>query len=148
LPAIGLIKKVDFFWKDFPFDLKVTYFPEGYMQLKRDELGLSPELTDLKRFARQHNIPYDRTANNKDIFYEEQGVRRFDAANRFFLVLIDLKNLEDSWKLKRNKKLLYEEINAFLDNNKNVDFEKLKISFNWQERTYTTYATVLFIIKE
>ncbi|MHA1621233.1 MAG: hypothetical protein ACTSVO_03750 [Candidatus Heimdallarchaeaceae archaeon] len=192
LPAVGLIKKVDFFWNDFPFDLKVTYFPEGYMQLKRKELELSPELTELKKFARKHNIPYDRNTNNKDIFnelltrisedtskeakefiknfhkireeiirntiknpedlirwfYEEQGIRRFDAANRFFLVLIDLKNLEDSWKLKRNKKLLYGKINGFLDNNKDMDFEKLKISFNWQDRTYTAYATILFIIKE
>lgn len=192
LPAVGLIKKVDFFWNDFPFDLKVTYFPEGYMQIKRNELGLAPELTELKRFARQHNIPYDRNTNNKDIFnelltrisedtskeakefiknfhkireeivldtvknpeeliqwfYEEQGIRRFDAANRFFLVLIDLKNLEDSWKLKRNKKLLHGKINEFLDNNKDIDFEKLKLTFNWQDRTYTTYATILFIIKE
>jgi len=192
LPAVGLIKKVDFFWNDFPFDLKVTYFPEGYMQIKRKELVLAPELTELKKFARQHKIPYDRNANNKDIlnelltriledtskeakefiqkfhrtreeiirntiknpeelirwFYEKQGIRRFDAANRFFLVLIDLKNLEDSWKLKRNKKLLYGKIIEFLDNNKNMDFEKLKITFNWQDRIYTTYATLLFIIKE
>ncbi|PIU51846.1 hypothetical protein COS91_02345 [Candidatus Desantisbacteria bacterium CG07_land_8_20_14_0_80_39_15] len=191
LPAVGLIKKVDFFWKDFPFDLKVTHFPDGFMQLKRSELELSPELTELKRFARENNIPYDRNANNKEIFselltrisedtskeakefirefhrlrkkiilntiknptelikwfYEEQGVRRFDAANRFFLVLVDLENLEDSWKLKRNKKLLHEKVNECLDNNRSMDFEKLKISFNWQDRTYTTYATTLFILK-
>lgn len=192
LPAVGLIKKVDFFWNNFPFDLKVTYFPEGYMYLQRYKLGLNPELTELKKFARQYNISYDRNANNKDIFtelltrisedtskeakkfikdfqkirekiirntienpedlikwfYEAQGIRRFDAANRFFLVLIDLKNLEDSWKLKRNKNLLHQEINIFLENNRNIDFEKLKISFNWQERRYNTYATILFIIKE
>lgn len=192
LPVVGLIKKVDFFWRNFPFDLKVTYFPEGFMQLKRNELGLRPELTELKRFAREHNIHYDGTAPNEEIFselltkisedtsieakefikqfskvrekiilntikkptdlikwfYEEQGVRRFDAANRFFLVLVDLKNLEDSWKLKRNKKLLHEKINDFLDNNSKVDFGKLKISFDWQERTYTTYATALFVLKE
>ncbi len=192
LPVVGLIKKVDFFWRDFPFDLKVTYFPDGFIQLKRNELGLSPELTELKRFAREHDIPYDRNANNKEIFtelltrisedtskeakefirefhklrkkiilntiknptelikwfYEEQGVRRFDAANRFFLVLIELENLEESWKLKRNKKLLHEKINEFLDNNKDMAFEKLKISFHWQDRTYTTYATTLFILKE
>jgi len=192
LPAVGLIKKVDFFWRDFPFDLKVTYFPDGFMQLKRREMGLSPELAELKRFAREHDILYDKNANNKEIFselltrisedtskeakefikkfhklrkkiilntiknpgelirwfYEEQGVRRFDAANRFFLVLIDLENLEDSWKLKRNKKLLHKEINKFLDNNKHKDFEKLKISFDWQDRNYATYATTLFILKE
>ena len=192
LPAVGLIKKVDFFWRDFPFDLKVTYFPDGFIQLKRRELGLSNELTELRRFARRHNIYYDRNANNRDIFselltrilediskeakefikgfhkireeiildtiqnpqklikwfYEEQGVRRFDAANRFFLILIDLKNLEDSWKLKRNKNLLHEGVIEFLDNNKDIDFEQLKISFNWQDRTYTTYAITLFIIKK
>lgn len=42
LPTVGLIKKVDFFWKDFPFDLKVTYFPDGYIGLQRTDLGLSP----------------------------------------------------------------------------------------------------------
>ena len=62
--------------------------------------------------------------------------------------LINLKNLEESWKLKRNKKLLEGNINKYLDNNKNLDFDKLKISFNWQDRTYTTYATILFILVE
>lgn len=192
LPAVGLVKKVDFFWRDFPFDLKVTYFPVGFMQLKRKELGLRPELTVLKIFAREHDVYYDKNAKNNDIFselltkisedtskvakefinqfhgnrekivlntikdprglikwfYEEQGVRRFDAANRFFLVLIDSKNMENSWKLKRNKKLLHEDINKFLDNNKNIDFEDLKLSFDWEGRTYTTFATILFIIKQ
>lgn len=192
LPTVGLIKKVDFFWKNFPFDLKVTYFPDGFMQLKRRELNLRPELTELKRFAREHNIPYDRNATNNDIFsellarisednsdevkefikkfhkkrkeiilstiknpqqlikwlYEEQGVRRFDAANRFFLILVDLRNLEESWKLKRNKKLLSEHINKYLNNNKDLNFNKLKTSFEWQDRTYTTYSTILFILVE
>ena len=29
LPTVGLIKKIDFFIHDIPFDLKVTYFPEA-----------------------------------------------------------------------------------------------------------------------
>ena len=80
--------------------------------------------------------------------YEQQGIRRFDAANRFFLILVDLKNLEESWKLKRNKKLLQENINKYLDSNKDVDFNKFKISFEWEDVTYTTFATTLFIIVE
>mgnify|MGYP001249948725 CR=1 FL=1 len=192
LPTVGLVKKVNFFWNNFPFDLKVTYFPDGFMQLKRREINLSPELTELKRFAKEHNIPYDTEGTNNDIFsellarisednskeakefikefhkkrkeiilstvknpqelikwfYEEQGVRRFDAANRFFLVLVDLRNLEESWKLKRNKKLLQENINKYLDNNKNIDLNKLKVSFEWQDRTYTTYATAFFILAD
>lgn len=192
LPAVGLVKKVDFFWQGFPFDLKVTYFPDGYMKLRRKEMGLSPELTDLKKFARRNDIPYDKNAKDREIFselltrisedtskaakrfmeefhevrrdiildtmhkpndlikwfYEKQGIRRFDAANRFFLVLVDLNNLEDSWKLKRNKKLLHRKINEFLSNNKKIDYEKLKISFEWRDRIYTTYATILFILKK
>lgn len=190
LPAVGLIKKVDFFWNDFPFDLKVTYFPEGFMELKRKERDLKPELTELKKFAKEQGIHFEKEAKDDDIFaelmakitedtseeakefiknfhetrreiieesrknpveimkwlYEEQGIRRFDAANRFFLMLIDIKHLEDSWKLKRNKKLLKEKINEYLDKNKSPDFAKFKISFEWEDKTYNTYCTSLFVI--
>ncbi|XRO77514.1 hypothetical protein ACO3VM_03005 [Methanocaldococcus sp. 10A] len=96
-------------------------------QIKRREMGLDSELTELKRFARRLNINYDRNARDREIFeelltrisehpsqeakefikrfhsirrkiieetmnnprplirwfYENQGIRRFDAANRF-----------------------------------------------------------------
>ena len=193
LPASGLVKKIDFFWFDFPFDLKVTYFPDEYLQIKRRELGLDSELTDLKRFARRLNINYDRSSRDREIFeelltrisehpsqeakefikrfhgirrkiieetinnplplirwfYENQGIRRFDAANRFFIVLVDLNNLEESWKLKRNKELLLSNITKFFKKyeKETPDFEKMKITFNWNDRIYTTYSTVLFIVK-
>jgi len=192
LPAVGLVKKVDFFWNDFPFDLKVTYFPDGYMKDKRRELGLRPELTELKQFARNNSIPINRELNDKELFtdlltkisehnndgartfienfhqtrrdiidttianpediikwfYENQGTRRFDAANRFFIVLIDRNNLEESWKLKRNRNLLLENINSFLDENRNINFEDLRLNFQWDGNQYNTYATCLFIINE
>jgi hypothetical protein len=59
LPAIGLVKKIDFFIQDRPFDLKVTYLPEGFLAQARQEEGLRPELTLLKRAARDLNIPFD-----------------------------------------------------------------------------------------
>ena len=70
IPAIGLIKKVDFFIKNIPFDLKVTYFPDGFMQMKRKELGLSTEIQELKKFARTKNIKYDLQQKDKNIFIE------------------------------------------------------------------------------
>ncbi len=79
--------------------------------------------------------------------YENQGVRRFDAANRFFIILIDVNNMEESWKLKRNKNILESNINSYLNDNKTIDFEDLKISFNWEDQEYTTYATTLFVLK-
>ena len=192
LPAVGLVKKVDFFWKDFPFDLKVTYFPDGYMKEKRRELNLRPELTELKHFARNNNIPINRELKDKELFtdlltkisehnsdeardfihnfhqtrreiidaaidnpenlirwfYENQGTRRFDSANRFFIVLIDRNNLEESWKLKRNRNLLHENINNYLNENADINFENLRLNFHWEGIEYNTYATCLFIINE
>lgn len=42
--------------------------------------------------------------------YENQGEMRFDAANRFYLILVDSENIYESWKLKRNVNLLKKEI--------------------------------------
>jgi hypothetical protein len=193
IPAVGLVKKVDFFWNDFPFDLKVTFFPDGFMKLKRRHRGLPErEIIELRGFARRNRIPYDRALNDDDQFiqlinrisenpseeaqqfmrsflntraeiidetlanpqeltiwfYENQAPRRFDAANRFFLVLIDRNNLEESWKLKRNGEILRTRINDFLNENQNVDFEQYRTNFNWEGANYECYATCLFIIRE
>ncbi|MBW3020641.1 hypothetical protein KY334_05060 [Candidatus Woesearchaeota archaeon] len=70
LPTVGLIKKVDFFIDNIPFDLKVTYFPEGFMKLKRKERGLKPELTELKRIAKNNNINFDRSQKSRFLLQE------------------------------------------------------------------------------
>ncbi|HUJ10043.1 MAG TPA: hypothetical protein VL171_08460 [Verrucomicrobiae bacterium] len=57
LPAVGLVKKIDFFVKNTPFDLKVTYLPEGYLKEKRQAANVRPELTLLKRAARSYSLP-------------------------------------------------------------------------------------------
>ncbi len=64
LPAVGLVKKIDFFVKDVPFDLKVTYLPEEYLADKRREADLRPELTLLKQNARQNGLPIDNSLGN------------------------------------------------------------------------------------
>ncbi len=185
LPAVGRVKKVDFFITDFPYDLKVTYFPDGYMKELRKDAGLRPEFTELKGFCRQ-----DRDKSKRELFpellakiseyptgsardfiqsfeatrkqfvrstiqdptrlkiwlYENQGVRRFDAASRFYLILVDIDNLEESWRLKRNKKLLADTINSHLDQVSREHIEKLGINFDWQGRLYETYADILFVV--
>lgn len=70
LPSVGLVKKVDFFWNNFPFDLKVTYFPDGFMRLKRHQKGLKSELSEMKSFAKENQVPYDKNASDADIFRE------------------------------------------------------------------------------
>ena len=59
LPAVGLTKKIDFFVNDIPFDLKVTYLPEGFVKVRRRELSLRPEITLFKRWARSCGVPFD-----------------------------------------------------------------------------------------
>ncbi len=192
IPTVGLIKKVDFFISNVPFDLKVTYFPEGYMLAKRKSLGLPSEMQLLKGFAKSQGIVYDKKQKEKTIFselitriserkdetsrnfitefqksrwqivqdtikdskhlmqwlYEEQGERRFDAANRLFLVLIDKNNMEDSWKMKRNVDLLTDEVQAYLDKFNAKDVSKLEIEFDWMDgKKYKTVCDVIFVIK-
>ena len=158
LPAVGLIKKIDFFLNGIPFDLKVTYVPEGYIKSLRRASNQRPELTLLKQWARKSRVTFasgisdsrllpdlwrkaDDHPSNSSIeliqelsdfraavlktirsdptelivwLYENQGVRRFDASNRLFLVLVDSNYFFDSWKLKRAKPLLESGIHAYL----------------------------------
>lgn len=192
-PTVGLIKKVDFFINDIPFDLKVTYFPEGFMTASRKADGLPTELQVLKRFAKTLGVKYNREQKDKALFvelltrveesqkpeakkfiaefrktrwsmiqriikepkklikwlYEEQGERRFDAANRLFLVLIDKNNLEESWKMKRNLDLLRDAINGHLEKINVKEVEKFKIEFDWMDgKRYTAFSDVIFVVKE
>ena len=70
LPAIGNIKKIDFFIDNIPFDLKTTYLPANYVSQKRKDAGLQNELAELKFVARKNNIYFDGTAKPKNIAYE------------------------------------------------------------------------------
>jgi hypothetical protein len=64
------VKKVDFFIYDFPFDLKVTYFPDEYMKQLRGAEGLRPEFTELKMFFRSMGIWFDRSQPEGVLFPE------------------------------------------------------------------------------
>ena len=189
LPAVGLVKQIDFFISNVPFDLKVTHLPEGFITKKRSEDGLRPELTLLRQVTKRHGIHFDSNLTNSRLLqdlwsklqdhpspesqnllaslssyrvnllkdcqkeptelivwlYENQGVRRFDASNRLFLVLVDPTNFFDSWKLKRAKPLLDQGINLYLDvNGSNPGRD---VEFEWDGSKYTALSDVIFIVK-
>lgn len=79
--------------------------------------------------------------------YEHQGEMRFDAANRFFVVLVDSENPFESWKLKRNVNLLKDKIATKIDSiiGKSPNY----IEFYWKKesRKFTCISEVLFITK-
>jgi hypothetical protein len=186
LPAVGLIKKVDFFVRGVPFDLKVTNLPEGFIKEKRKGGGEKEELSILKKFCRIKNIHFDKdlpaarlledlwikTADHPSKeaqqiiqelkrwrleilneamrdpaslvtwLYENQGVRRFDASNRLFLVLVDCDNFFESWKLKRAKPLLLDKIHGHLNRARQAGYD---LTFQWEGTTYTATSDVIFV---
>jgi hypothetical protein len=91
LPAIGQIKKVDFFIGQIPFDLKVTYLPSNFIEVKRKQYGMKPELTQLKQAARKIGVSFQKHRNSIDTYYEisEKLKDRNDEASRETLANID-----------------------------------------------------------
>lgn len=187
LPAVGLVKKIDFFVGETPFDLKVTYLPEGYVKDERRARNLRPELTLLKQTARRVQVAIDATLSDSDLLehlwriiadhpeagcktaidemrairnqlidgiqndpshlikwlYENQGERRFDASNRLFLVLVNQENYFQSWQLKRNRPLIVDKVNEYLDSARNNAGRN--ISFAWDGKQYETTADVILV---
>lgn len=190
LPTVGLVKKMDFFINDIPFDLKVTYFPEQLLAEKLRDSGYGNELTMLRRICRQLDIFIPRDLTPKELklhlynivsedpreqakefishlqghkrniiaeaeenpselkkwFYENQGEARFDASNRFFLVLTDENDMRNSWKLKRNIVFLKERINEHLDD-LILNIASLATQFYWSQdqQTYHCKSDILFL---
>lgn len=184
LPALGLIKKIDFFMDGKPYDLKVTYLPEGFIARKRKQSLLRPELTLLRQSARALNLPINANLSpakqledlwakhteysetNETVagiknyryevinevekdptelmrwLYENQGTRRFDASNRFFIVLVNRENFFEGWKMKRSIGLLKEKTNEFLNAGKAVG---TNIDFNWDGQTYSVASDMIVI---
>lgn len=61
ISAVGEIKSVDFFINDIPVDLKVTFFPNQYMNDKlKAKLNGKSELSWLKRKAKDNHVELSR----------------------------------------------------------------------------------------
>jgi hypothetical protein len=81
--------------------------------------------------------------------YENQGEMRFGSENRLFLVLVDIDNFNNSWKLKRNIDLLKPTIVSYLDNFKNQKIKDLQIDFEFKGKPhgFSALADVIFVVK-
>jgi hypothetical protein len=71
LPTVGLIKQVDFFIDDIPFDLKVTYVPKDFMKYERRKRKLTiNELSELKKTAKRFNLPFDQNRPDNELLID------------------------------------------------------------------------------
>ena len=187
LSAIGEIKSVDFFIDKYPIDLKVTYFPNEFMEKKLKEKIGNKELAWLKKEARKVKISPDKNLSDaeqltflkeelenhghsniikvltkhkqkiidkackhpKELMkwlYENQSARLFGAENRLFLVLVDTKDMKQSWKMKRAFTLIEQKVDGYL---KSFNAHSLKkINFTFNQKNYTSLSDIIFIIKK
>jgi len=124
VPTLKNIKGVDIFFDGQPFDLKITYLPQGY---NPQEAVLNPR--ELARYL-----------------YEHQGRERFGADNRLFIVLFDMHQPEESWKLKREFDFVLPKIEEFLQ--REQVSEEDEIIFTYRNQTYSALAKILLIYRD
>jgi hypothetical protein len=95
LPAIGRIKTVDLFVGSTPFDLKVTYLPEGFIKDERKAAGLRPELTLLKRSARKLGLPFEAGTPEAKLLADLWTKHRDHPSDRAKVLLAELKQVRE-----------------------------------------------------
>ncbi len=187
LSAIGEIKSVDFFIDNYPIDLKVTYFPNEFMEKKlKDKIG-NKELAWLKKEAKKVKISPDKNLSDAEQLtflkeelenhghsniidaltkhkqkiideackhpeelmewlYKNQSARLFGAENRLFLVLVDTKDMKQSWKMKRAFTLIKPTVKRYLDSFNDDSLKEITFKFN--QKKYTSLSDIIFIIKK
>ncbi len=69
ISAVGEIKSVDFFLDDNPIDLKVTFFPNQYLNEKLKEKLGKKEISWLKEKAKENNITIDANQTETQQIY-------------------------------------------------------------------------------
>jgi len=114
---------VDIFFDDQPFDLKTTYLPKDY--------SVKDAIENPKKLAVW--------------MYENQGAQRFGSDNRFFVILVDKNNPDQSWKLKRDFDFVFKKIDDFFDSA--TVSSKDEVIFTFKKKTYTAISKVLIITK-
>ena len=124
VPTIKNVKGVDLFFRDYPFDLKITYLPRNY--------PFEDAIIEPVKLARW--------------LYENQGAQRFGAENRFYVVLADSDDLTQSWRLKREVDLVYPRIDEFL-NTAGVGEEDI-LPFVFGSQSYTPRCKILLITEQ
>lgn len=108
-------------------------------------------ISQLNQIKKQNTEIIQATIANKHTLikwlYENQGEMRFGSENRIFIVLIDLDDFAQAWKLKRNFKLLKPKILSYLDGFDREKFLKNIIEFEFNQKQYKALADIIFVVK-
>lgn len=118
----------------------------SYLKEEIENSGHSEIINEL--MAARRKVVSEACHNVKDLIkwlYENQSQRLFGAENRLFVVLVDLNDMEQSWKMKRAFSLIEPKVNSYLDE---FNSELLKeVDFTFNKKNYKSLADLIFIVK-
>ncbi|GBD34154.1 hypothetical protein HRbin34_00477 [bacterium HR34] len=126
VPTLKPVKGIDLFWKEVPFDLKITYLPKNYWESNLSTKDVKKEIIKW--------------------LYENQGAQRFGSENRLFIVLHNKNNPEKSWELKRDFDSIFMELDRYLKEEV-IDEQEDLIIFKFRRKTYSAIGKLCLIIK-
>jgi hypothetical protein len=118
-------RTIDFYFRDLPFDLKISRFPKAYpKELKFAEQN--PHHLALWQYKHQ----------------SKQG--RYHTGNRLFIILHDQAEPELSWRLRRDFAALEKRINSFLQR---PTLLGLSLTHQHNQEIYHPWSAIIFFIK-
>lgn len=141
IPTIRRIDKVDFFFLNIPFDLKVTFLPDQYIKDKKRELKTKLD-EDIIEFVKEK--PLDLAV----WLYENQGEPRFSDSHRIFIILIDESDFSQSWKLKAEFDLIGEKVNQFFSSHTSVPRIEWEFEGDKIQGRFKTFTDLILITRK
>jgi hypothetical protein len=138
VPTVRRIDKVDFFFRDIPLDLKVTFLPDEYVEKVKKENKTRDDGFVIEQVKQEPLIL-------AKWLYENQGEPRFSDSNRLFVVLINENDLKDSWKLKANFNIIQSKINAYLETTTTLPEIKWEFKGKRISGSFVTFTDVILI---
>lgn len=128
VPVIKKVKGVDVIWNEQPVDVKATNLPKEWF---RDGFTIDDAIKNPIRAC--------------EYLYTYQGVERFGAENRFFVIVYDRTSPDDSWKIKRDYSLIKESVESFFS--QDLQLDPINFSFGEKKVPHMAHAKMMFIVK-
>jgi hypothetical protein len=75
--------------------------------------------------------------------YTKQGEMRFGAENRIFIVMVNMDDMTQSWKMKREFSIIEPEVNDFLNNFTRQSLQQ--VDYQFKANTYHSLSGIIFI---
>ncbi len=128
VPIIKKVKGVDVIWNEQPVDVKATNLPKEWF---RDGYTIDDAINNPVRAC--------------EYLYTYQGAERFGAENRFFIIVYDRVNPDNSWKIKREYSLIKKSVDNFFS--LDLQLDPINFSFGEKKTPHMAHAKMMFIIK-